>query len=381
MKFGLFYVLECPDHDFAGAYREMLTQISYAEHLGFDEVWLAEHHGTDYGSMPSPQVAAAAIAERTERMRIGIAVSNLTFDWPVRIAEDYAMVDVISNGRLDFGVGRGYQPTEFRNMGVGDKQDVSREIFTEALDIIRGLWSKSPGELFSFHGRHFDIDDVDYRPAPVQQPTPPMYVASISPKTFDLVAERGYNMLVTPTLMTLPELKQFVIDVKRKLIGSGRDPLSLDFPMNWQIHLASSENEALDNTREALDWYYDSALELVPQGSHVPRTYERYAELAAASEEAGGLTIEGLREGGVVYVGEPEGLATEIESLYEEIGLQHLICWMRFGGLAHGKVLRSLELFAEHIIPRFRGRPPIVPRELREEFAVQNVDEESIRPT
>lgn len=132
MKFGIFYVLECPDHDFTRAYREMLEQISYAEKLGFDEVWLAEHHGSDYGSMPSPQVAAAAIAERTERMRIGIAVSNLTFDWPVRIAEDYAMVDVLSGGRLDFGVGRGYQPQEFRNMGVGNIQGESREVFVEA---------------------------------------------------------------------------------------------------------------------------------------------------------------------------------------------------------------------------------------------------------
>ncbi len=97
-------------------------------------------------------------------MRIGIAVSNLTFDWPVRIAEDYAMVDVLSGGRLDFGVGRGYQPQEFHNMGVGDIQGESREVFVEALEIIRGLWSKPVGEPFSFHGRHFDIDKIDCGP-------------------------------------------------------------------------------------------------------------------------------------------------------------------------------------------------------------------------
>ena len=99
MKFGEFYVLECPDHDFRRAYREMLSQVSYAEELGFDEVWLAEHHGSDYGSMPSPQVAAAAIAERTRRIRIWIAVSNLTFAWPVRVAEDYATL-FTKNGDL-----------------------------------------------------------------------------------------------------------------------------------------------------------------------------------------------------------------------------------------------------------------------------------------
>lgn len=365
MKFGIFYVLECPDHDFQRAYREMLTQVSYAEHLGFDEVWLAEHHGSDYGSMPSPHIAAAAIAERTERMRIGIAVSNITFDWPVRVAEDYAMLDVISGGRLDFGVGRGYQPAEFHNMGVGDKQDVSREVFAEALDIIRGLWSKDVGEPFSYSGRHFQIHNVDCRPTPIQRPTPPMFVASISPETFDLVAEQGYNMLVTPTLMTLPELNSFVIDAKRTLINRGRDPLTLDFPMNWQIHLADTEEVALANAHDPLMWYFKTILNAVPQGPDAPRGYERYAELVAAADEAGGMTIEGLREGGVVYVGEPDGLIREIETLYDETGLQHLICWMRFGGLEHEKVLRSLELFAEKIIPHFRDKGPIIPRLLR----------------
>ncbi|WIX80965.1 LLM class flavin-dependent oxidoreductase [Amycolatopsis carbonis] len=369
MKFGVFYVLECRDHDFRRAYEEMLAQISYAEQLGFDEVWLAEHHGSDYGSMPSPQVAAAAVAERTSRMRIGIAVSNLTFDWPVRVAEDYAMVDVLSGGRLDFGAGRGYQPGEFHNMGVGDRQDVSREVFDEALEIVRGLWSKRAGEPFSFHGKHFDLTEVDCRPTPVQRPTPPIYVASISPETFHLAAAQGYNLLVTPTLMTLPELNRLVVDIKRSLITSGRDPLSLDFPMNWQVHLADTTEEALANVAEPLSWYYRHVLDLVPSGPRAPHTYERYAELVAASEEAGGPTLDGLRDAGVVYAGDPAGLVAEIETLYEETGLQHLICWMRIGGLAHEKVLRSLELFAEHVLPRFHDRPPVVPRALRAEVA------------
>lgn len=366
MKFGIFYVLECPDHDFARAYREMLEQITYAEQLGFDEVWLAEHHGTDYGSMPSPQVAAAAIAARTERMRIGIAVSNLTFDWPVRIAEDYAMVDVLSGGRLDFGVGRGYQPQEFHNMGVGHLQSESRNRFVEALEIVRGLWSKPVGEPFSYHGKHFDLVDVDCRPAPLQKPTPPIYIASISPETLDLAADQGYNMLVTPTLMTMPELNTFVVDAKRRLRDLGRDILDLDFPMNWQIHLADNEDLAVENAGEALTWYFDAALTAVPQGADVPATYERYAQLVTAAEEAGGMTVDGLREGGVVYVGDPDGLIRQIETLHDETGLQHLICWMRFGGLEHEKVMRSLELFAEHVIPHFRGREPVVPRSLRE---------------
>ncbi|MDJ0452681.1 LLM class flavin-dependent oxidoreductase [Gordonia amicalis] len=373
MKFSLFYVLESPDRDFRRAYEEMLSQVEIAERLGFEGVWLAEHHGSAYGSMPSPQVAAAAIASRTSRMRIGIAVSNLTLAWPVRIAEDFAMVDVISGGRLDFGVGRGYQPHEFRAMGVADKQDVSREVFDEAFQIVTGLWTKAIGEPYTFHGKHFHIDGVDCRPTPLQRPTPPIYVASISPETFDLVADHGHNMLVTPTLMTLPELNGFVVGAKRTLMHRGRDPLSLDFPMNWQIHLAENDALAVRRARPSLEWYFDNVMSAVPQGAATPAGYERYAALAEAAAE-GAMSLTGLREGGICYVGDPEGLIRDIEILREETGLDHLICWMRFGGMAHEDVVRSMELLADHVMPHFADAPPLVPRALRHEEPTTQTD-------
>lgn len=265
-------------------------------------------------------------------------------------------------------------------MGVGDIQGESREVFVEALEIVRGLWSKPVGEPFSFHGKHFDLDNVDCRPTPVQRPTPPIYIASISPETLDLAADQGYNMLVTPTLMTMPELNAFVVDAKRRLRDHGRDILDLDFPMNWQIHLADTEETAVENARDALTWYFDAALAAVPQGPEVPPTYERYAELVTATDEAGGMTVEGLRDGGVVYVGDPDGLIRQIDALHDETGLQHLICWMRFGGLEHEKVMRSLELFAEHIIPRFRDREPVVPRALRD-HPVPHISSHLLNPT
>ena len=166
MRFGMFYVLESPDGDHRRAYKEMLGQIEYAEELGFDSVWLAEHHGSAYGSMPSPAVAAAAVAAITERLRIGIAVSILPFGNPVRIAEDYAMVDVISNGRLDMGVGRGYQPREFAMLGLADQQQHSRAIFAESLDILIGLWEN---DTFSYQGEFYQIDNVSLSPRPVQR--------------------------------------------------------------------------------------------------------------------------------------------------------------------------------------------------------------------
>ena len=362
MKFGVFYVLESPDADYRRAWQEMLEQIEYAERLGFDSVWLAEHHGSSYGSMPSPQVAAAAIASRTTHMRIGIAVSILPFDNPIRIAEDYAMVDVISGGRLDFGVGRGYQPHEFRMLGFGDQQAQSREVFREALDVILGVWQQ---DHFNYSGKHFEFADVSIVPRPLQQPHPPVYVAAISPETFDLVKERGLQMLVTPTLMSLPELKQHVLDAKRQLVDLGQDPRSLNFPMNWQMHISESPEKAKAETSSAFGWYFEKVMSLVPQGANTPPSYERYAELAATFKAQGTVDLETLREQGIVLLDTPEAAVESIRSLWQEIGQQEILCWMRIGGLEHEKVMRSLELFAKRAMPELKPLEPNVPRALQ----------------
>lgn len=365
MKFGVFYVIESPDGDYKRAYDEMLDQVEYAEYLGFDTVWLAEHHGSSYGSMPSPQVMAAAVAQRTKHMRIGLAVSILPFDNPVRIAEDYAMVDVISNGRLDFGVGRGYQPREFGMLGLESVQGESRGLFEESLDIILGLWTE---DRFTYRGKHFQIEDAELHPRPLQKPHPPVYVAAISPDTFDLVAERGFNLLMTPTLMDLPTLKEFTLEAMRTLVARGRDPHSLNFPLNWQIHLARTEAEAVERTRDAFGWYFDKVMSLVPQGAEVPATYEAYAEMAKAYADAGGFPIEQLQEMGVLVVGTPQDAIRRIEEVYRDIGQHHISCWFRIGGLEDHKVRDSMKLFAEEVMPRFRERPMRIP----DGVAVQN---------
>lgn len=361
MKFGVFYVIESPDGDYKRAYDEMLDQVEYAEYLGFDTVWLAEHHGSSYGSMPSPQVMAAAVAQRTKYMRIGIAVSILPFDNPVRIAEDYAMVDILSNGRLDFGVGRGYQPREFGMLGLEKVQGESRGLFEESLDIILGLWTE---DRFTYKGKHFQIEDAELHPRPLQKPHPPVYVAAISPDTFDLVAEKGFNLLITPTLMDLPTLKAFTLEAKRRLVERGRDPQTLNFPLNWQIHVARTAAEAKERTRDAFGWYFDKVMSLVPQGAETPATYEAYAEMAKAYADAGGFPIEQLQEMGVLVVGSPDDAIRRIEEVYRDIGQHHISCWFRIGGLEDYKVRDSMKLFAEEVMPRFRELPMRIPDEV-----------------
>ena len=362
MKFGMFYVLESPDGDYQRAYKEMFGQIEYAEELGWDSVWLAEHHGSPYGSMPSPQLAMTSIAMITERMRIGLAVSILPFDNPVRIAEDFAMVDVISGGRLDLGVGRGYQPREFKMLGLADQQQHSREIFEEELEILIGLWEN---ETFSYQGKFFQLDDVTITPRPVQKPRPPLYVAAISPSTFELVRKYDLNVLVTPTLMSLDELKTFVLKAKQDLCEAGHDPLELNFPMNWQMHLAETEEEALDSAVRSA--------RLVLQPGHEAR-----AERADCAE---GLRVHGQPGRGVRSRGrgvdqrpagrrdhpprQPEKVRQKIEEVYTEIGQQEIFCWMRIGGLEDKKVRvvdEALRRGSDAVLPgQGADRPRLAP--------------------
>jgi alkanesulfonate monooxygenase SsuD/methylene tetrahydromethanopterin reductase-like flavin-dependent oxidoreductase (luciferase family) len=355
MKFGIFFVTEAPDRDFKRAYDEMLEQVVAAEQLGFDTVWLAEHHGSTYGSMPSGSVMAAAIAQRTTTMRIGIAVSILPFGNPVRIAEEYAMVDVLSDGRLDLGVGRGYQPSEFEMLGLADRQADSREIFQESLDVLTGLWTQDD---FSYRGRHYDVRNATLHPKPLQRPHPPIFVAALSPETFALVAEKGYNLLVTPTLMALPELKEFILDAKRRLVELGRDPESIEFPMNWQMHVAETDEIAKARTQDAFGWYFDKVMGLVPNGAKVPATYEAYAEMAQAYDEAGGFPIDHLQELGVVVLGDADSASARIAEVRDDVGINRISCWFRIGGLSHDTVMDAMERFARDVMPRFRDPAP-----------------------
>ena len=362
MKFGLFYVLEAPDGDYRNAWTRMMGQIQYGEALGYQSVWLAEHHGSRYGSMPRLAVAAAAIAERTTTMRIGTAVTILPFDNPVRTAEDFAMVDVISNGRLDIGVGRAYQPLEFKNMGLADRQDHSRELFQESLDIVLGLWNN---EKFSYPGKHWQLDEVECHPRPLQKPVP-IHVAAISPATFGMVAAKNLNIIQAATLMPLTELKAFCLDAKRKLMAHGHRAENLDFPLLWITHVANSFDEGKQRSVAALKWVFDTLLALVPQGAKSPKSYEAFAAAADAYHEVGGFPVEILNDTGNLVLGTPDFAAQRMAEVRNDMGQQEVILWMQVGGLDDKHVRDSMRLFAEQVMPRFKGLPARVPSALRD---------------
>src|SRR6266508_2870106 len=161
----------------AQVYANTLDECRLAEELGFHTVWLAEHHFSPYGIAPSLPVLAAAVACETRRVRIGTAVVVAPFAHPVRIAEEGAMVDILSGGRLDFGLGRGYQPAEFRGLAIS--MEKTRERCT-------------------FEGEFYQVRDLCVLPKPVQKPHPPLWTAAVSPDTYTLAARRGLKILTSP---------------------------------------------------------------------------------------------------------------------------------------------------------------------------------------
>src|SRR5262249_25262123 len=171
-------------------WRELIDLIAWAETIGWDDVLLSEHHFTEDGYPPSPIVLASAIAARTTSIRIGQFVALLPLYHPVRLAEDGAMVDIVSGGRFELGVGLGYRAEEFAGYGIPIKGRGVRA--DEALQIIRRLWQ---GETVTFKGRHFQIKKARLSPLPLQRPNPPIWVGGYTPSAYRRAARYGDGMV------------------------------------------------------------------------------------------------------------------------------------------------------------------------------------------
>jgi alkanesulfonate monooxygenase SsuD/methylene tetrahydromethanopterin reductase-like flavin-dependent oxidoreductase (luciferase family) len=175
---------------FTDVYRDELDLIVTAEALGYDSIWLTEHHFVDDGYSPSILTIAAAIAARTERVRIGFNLLLLPLHNAVQLAEDIATLDILSNGRIDVGVGQGYAPDEFAGFQVPIADRLGR--FREGLDVLNGLWTQ---ESFSYEGTHYKLSDVRLSPRPVQQPAPPLWIGATSRPGVVRAGRRGAHFL------------------------------------------------------------------------------------------------------------------------------------------------------------------------------------------
>jgi alkanesulfonate monooxygenase SsuD/methylene tetrahydromethanopterin reductase-like flavin-dependent oxidoreductase (luciferase family) len=351
MKFGLLYI---PDYhpeahgSFATYYDQMLEQIVTAEALGFDGAWFAEHRipGFAFGN---PAVFMAAAARLTRRIRLGTAVALLPLHNPVRLLEDYSMVDVLSGGRLDFGVGRGLYKYDYDLSSVDMHQ--SRPRFDECLAVILQAWQH---EVFSHQGQFFQYDQHSITPRPVQQPHPPIYMACVmSPESYEWAGAHGHHILTAPFFFTRFEEQQTRLALySRALETAGVDPASRDVVGAYHLYCGDSDAEVRRIAEPGLRTYqaFTKGADLLRGAQRDAEQYKAWQGFFANRET---ITFEQMRATRAV-MGTPDECAARIGQLSREYGLNYFIFEINYGALPHGEVLRSLERFAREVMPRFR---------------------------
>jgi alkanesulfonate monooxygenase SsuD/methylene tetrahydromethanopterin reductase-like flavin-dependent oxidoreductase (luciferase family) len=329
MRFGVFSVADHYPRELGRTvgelYGEVLEQAEAADELGFDSFWIAEHHFHEYGAVPRPPVWLAAAAERTRRIRLGSAVVVLPFDNPLRTAEDYAMVDVLSGGRLNLGVGSGYLKHEYEGFGLDIEEKRAR--FDEGLDILLKAWT---GERFSFLGVHHRVVDVQLNVLPRQKPRPPVWIATLRADGTPRIGARGFAPMLIPyaSAETVTQMAGALVEWKESFLAAGGRVDAATVPFGFHCHCAETTAQARAEAREPMDRYVRTRLYAVQR------------------------SFDTLVEQNVVAFGDPEEI-TRVARLYERAGFTDFLAIANFGGLPHKRVLRSLEMMAKHVLPRF----------------------------
>jgi probable F420-dependent oxidoreductase len=312
-------------------YREALEEVTRAEELGFDSVWMEEHHAVTDHYWPSPLTVLAGFATRTSRMRLGTDIIVAAFHHPVRLAEDAAMVDVISNGRLVLGLAIGYKPDEFALYGVPLEKRGAR--FEEQLAIVKGLWTQ---ERVQFRGTYYALEGR-LEPRPVQRPHPPIWIGGWGDLTLRRAATLGDNWIPGPTADLARLLKGKAQFLEQRRAAGEPDPT--EWPLTRDVIIADTDREARALAED-----------------HIMVAYRR--------EYAGGwrhpfidasiaTDLDKLMEDRFI-IGGPEQCVTKIRRFVEQYGMTHLICRMFFPGMPHARIMRALELVAREVRPAFR---------------------------
>lgn len=321
MKVGIFCTLD--HHPALGAslhgdLRRAMQEAALADHLGLESFWVAEHHFSAYGLCPDPAVLLAAIAQGTRKLRLGTATAVLPFDHPLRVAEKYALLDQISGGRLEFGVGSGYLRYEFEGFRLDPEQ--RRERFDEALTVIRQAWA---GNAVRMDGRHFQIDAPALNVWPAQPGGPPIHVGVTRPAAAPFVGRQGLAIAIVPYigLSTLTELESTLAEYRAAL------PPDRTGGVTVALHAFcgdAPEDPALARAEAALDLYLRTRI--VPGARYSGRPIAR----------------------DFVLFGDAQALAARLRAL-EALGVDRVLLISSFGGLAAPDVDASLTRFA-HIL-------------------------------
>jgi alkanesulfonate monooxygenase SsuD/methylene tetrahydromethanopterin reductase-like flavin-dependent oxidoreductase (luciferase family) len=333
MRFSIFSVT---DHYPEGPrtiqeyYHQILDEIALADELGFSAYFLAEHHFHEYGIVPSPPTLLAAAAQRTRHIKLGVAVSVLPFHHPLAVAEEYAMLDQLTNGRLALGVGSGYLKHEFDGFYIGPWEKRAR--FDEAFAIMLQAWEGKP---FSYHGLYHHVENTRIAVTPVQKPHPALWVAILRADAAYYVGKQGRDIMLIPyaTCEKIDDLKN-VIDEHARGLAEADSTQSPDVAVSLHTYVSANPTSTRVEVEEALNKYVNTRL-------YAKR--RSYDQLDAA---------------GLILFGDAEQVTARIREL-EAVGMNHLMVLANFGALPAERVHASLERFALQVMPHFADREPI----------------------
>jgi alkanesulfonate monooxygenase SsuD/methylene tetrahydromethanopterin reductase-like flavin-dependent oxidoreductase (luciferase family) len=345
LEFGFCYL--CDYHpevhgDYRSWYSRLIAEWQLADSLDFDAIWIAEHRFSGYGFSSTP-VVAQALADHTKNIRIGTAVALLSQRHPILTAEDWAAVDLLSGGRLNFGIGRGIFAYDFEVMGIPSAE--SRARFEEAWDVIRKLWSQ---ETASHAGQFWQFPEHRLGPRPLQQPLPPVFVGCVaSPESYVFAGTHGYNIIVSPFLLESSDRQRKYVDLYRATLeANGFDPASRTVTANYHLALFSDESD-----RETADQYFFNYLRFL----HSANRASALDEAAYSQYRPGqGLynDVKEMRRSRTI-IGNSQECIDKMADLAESVGVTGWMFHINYGMQPHERVKEQMHQLHEEIVPAF----------------------------
>lgn len=344
----------------AANYAEHLEEMAYCEELGFDGVVFNEHHYSAYGTMPSPNLIASALSQKTKKIKIGVLGNILPLrNHPVRVAEEYAMIDCLSNGRLIAGFVRGIPP-EYIWYGVNPAE--SRGRFQEAYDLIMTAWTQS---VWSFEGEFFKLKDCAIWPRPVQQPHPPIWIAARSAESIEWCVKR--HLTCAQVYQTTGQIEDTFGYYRTKANEDGWHAAPDKFILCRHIYIDETEQKAREFGDPAMRYFFTvfnrGFNEAINKGAVdqkltaaliSERSFSYFREGNRERHDFSKLDWQGLIDSGYLIAGNPDSVAKQIQSQMKQIGADHFMGMFHIGNLAHDKVVNSLNLFKKEIMPRLQ---------------------------
>jgi alkanesulfonate monooxygenase SsuD/methylene tetrahydromethanopterin reductase-like flavin-dependent oxidoreductase (luciferase family) len=331
MKAGVLQFFSWPERRVAieTVYERALQRIEIMEGSGYDAVWLAEHHFHSFSVCPSVHMMGLQVAARTRRLRIGTAVSLAAFYHPLRLAEEVALLDIFSGGRVNWGAGRGFDRTEFRAFGVTPEESAER--FYESVEIVLKAWSN---ERLTHQGRYYNFVDVEVLPKPRQKPHPPVWLAASSEEAIRRAAAKGFTILMDPH-SSHREIARKRELYRAGLEAGGRSIEGREIPIARFVAIANTSREAEEVARRGARW-------VVGSYAH-PQDVSKLEAIDPKMAEVRVDPAERYLDGVIVY-GTPEAVTDQLKRLREEMFLDYLLC----APLSH----ESFTLFTDKVLPR-----------------------------